>query len=132
MKCIFINLLTGSISLACTGIAAAEQCTPVETGQLHISLPFYYGPYCVMLIPAQKEVCLSGATRVADISVEIIHQYNAQWPSTFSTQGDPGCFHLGIQSRTANHAGAHPNYRCTPGELRAVVHAKLCSDAITE
>lgn len=127
MRCILASLLACSSVLLAAGIASAETCTPVNTGQLHISLPFNGGPNCVALIPARKKLCVPGATRVADISVQIIYEYNAQRPSTFSSPEEPGCFYLGLSSRTANHAGAYPNYRCSPGELRAVVHAKLCT-----
>jgi hypothetical protein len=128
MKCILVRLLMCLTFLVTAERASAETCTAVNIGELHISLPFNSGPGCVQLIPAQKEVCVSGATRVADISVQLIYQYNAQRPATFANPGDPGCFYLGLQARTANHMGAYPNYVCSPGELRAVVHAKLCSD----
>lgn len=132
MRRIFPSLLACSASLVSTEVAAAEKCTAVNTGQLHISMPFTSGLGCVQLIPAWKQLCVEGATRVAEISVQIVHQYNAQWPSTFSNPAGPGCFNLGLQARTANHAGHHPFYTCSPGELRAVVHAKFCSDTVAE
>ena len=128
MRCILAILLWCVMSILSAGGASAETCAPVDTGQLHISMPFFSGPNCVVLIPAQKQICVPGATRVADISVQIISRFNAQGPYSFAKPGKPGCFSLGIESRTANHAGAYPNYSCTPGEVKAVVRAKLCAD----
>lgn len=123
-------LCVASFSTLVCSVSAADLLVPVrceeaKTEVLEISIPFRMGPPCVQVFSKSEAVCFPAELKVtnAQISrIEVLENTNAQGPYATISGISTYCFSAELQTRTRDHLGNYPDYRCTPARLKAVLH----------